>query len=56
MGQKGLTKIAEELTWQTMERALQALDKTVAGQTIQEQIATSTPPEFEFIEIQYYAS
>lgn len=53
MGQKGITKIAEELTWQTMERALQALDKTVAGQTIQEQIATSTPPEFEFIEIQY---
>jgi succinylglutamate desuccinylase len=56
MGQKGITDIADKLTWQTMERALAALDKTVAGQTIPTQLESLTPPEFEFIEIQYSQS
>ena len=53
MGQKGITPMADELTWQTLERALAATDKLAAGQTIEEQMNAQNPPEFEFIEIQY---
>ena len=53
MGQKGLTPLAEQLTWQTMERALDAMDKVSMGETINEQLKALNPPEFEFIEIQY---
>ncbi len=53
MGQKGITPLADELTWQTMERALAATDKLAAGETIAMQMQNLNPPEFEFIEIQY---
>ncbi|MBT6179501.1 MAG: hypothetical protein HOI23_19825 [Deltaproteobacteria bacterium] len=56
MGQKGITEIAKELTWQTMERALNALNAVAAGQSIKAQLESSNPPEFEFIEIQYAES
>ncbi len=53
MGQKGITPLAEKLTWQTMERALTAMDKVAMGETIEAQLESANPPEFEFIEIQY---
>lgn len=53
MGQKGFTKMASELTWQTMTRALAAMDQVVQGNSIQSQIEINSSEEFEFIEIEF---